>query len=74
MKQCRRCLPRPSVHKGLYIDYVYSKAHPDTLFRDMMKTVKESGPSVHLTILAYHDDSVHEGAELPLVLLDLKKV
>ena len=54
-----------------------SKANPDVLFRDMVRSVMESGTAkspLHLKIVAYHDDRLCEGATLPLELFDLKPV
>ncbi len=54
-----------------------SKANPDVLFRDMLRSVSESGTGksqLHLKIVAYHDDRLCEGATLQLELLDLKQV
>ncbi len=54
-----------------------SKAHPDVLFRDVVKIVMESGTAkllLHLRIVAYHDDRLREGAALQLELFDLKQV
>ncbi len=54
-----------------------SKAHPDVLFRDMVKTVMERRTSrslLHLKIFAYQNDRVRDGVALPLELLDLKQV
>ncbi len=56
---------------------VTSKAHPNVLFRDMVRSVMESGTAkllLHLKIVAYHDDRLCEGSTLPLELLDLKQV
>ncbi len=52
-----------------------SKAHPNVLFHDMVRSVMESRTAkspLHLKIVAYHDD--HEGTTLQLELLDLKQV
>ena len=54
-----------------------SKANPDVLFRDMVRSVMESGTAkspLRLKIVAYHDDRLREGATLPLELLELKQV
>ncbi len=54
-----------------------SKAHPDVLFRYIVKTVMDSWTSqslLHLKIVAYHDDSVREGATLQLELFESKQV
>ncbi len=54
-----------------------SKARLDVLFRDMVRTVLESGTAespLHLKIVAYHDDRLREGAALPIELLELKQV
>ena len=54
-----------------------SKANPDVLFRDMVRSVMESRTAkspLHLKIVAYHDDRLREGATLPLELLELKQV
>ncbi len=54
-----------------------SKAHPDVLFCDMVRSIMESGTAkspLHLKIIAYHDDRLCEGATLQLELLDLKQV
>jgi hypothetical protein len=55
----------------------YQQTNPDVLFRDMMRSVMESGTAkspLHLKIIAYHDDRLCEGATSPLDLLDLKQV
>ncbi len=54
-----------------------SKAHSDVLFRDMVRTIMESGTAklpLHLKIIAYHDDRLRESAALQLELLELKQV
>ncbi len=54
-----------------------SKAHPDVLFSDMVKTVMERGTAkslLHLKFVAYHDNRLREGAALRLELLELKQV
>jgi hypothetical protein len=54
-----------------------SKTNPEELFRDMVRSVMESGTAkspLHLKIVAYHDDRLREGATLPLELLELKQV
>jgi hypothetical protein len=51
-----------------------SKLNPESSFRNMMERVMNSRPArsqLHLKILAYHSDSLREGEELPLLLLDL---
>ncbi len=54
-----------------------NKRDPEIRFRDMVKTVMESGPPgslLHLKVLAHHGDRFSTGDQLLLVLLVLKQV
>jgi hypothetical protein len=72
----RTYIPRPSA-RAFVMSTVTSKANPEILFRDMVRSVMERGTAklpLHLKIVAYHDDRLCEGATLLLELLELKQV